>query len=1083
MLAARTPSLNLAVSIGRAKPAAVNAFASLLDSTLTSTASVTVDVTPPTVPVLTVQSATQTSVAVEWAPSVDDSGSVSYLLYLDGQSRGAGTSPAVFSGLVCGTVYQFGVEAVDASGNVSVRGLLAAPTAACPPTGGSGGGGGTVLPPKSSGPPGISGLVQVGQTLTTSNGTWTGYKPSSYAYQWQDCDAAGANCAAIAGATGNSYTLVAADQGYTIRAQVTGTNSAGSASVTSAQTSVVQAAVAPSTPPANTGLPVISGTATAGQLLSTSNGTWTGSASVTYSYQWQDCDTAGANCAAIAGATSSSYTLAAADQGYTVRARVTATNSAGTAAASSAQTAVVAVGATAPANTALPVVSGTATSGQLLSTTAGAWTGSAPIGYSYQWQDCDAAGANCATILGATNSTYTLVLADQGQTIRVRVTASNTAGGAYALSAQTAVVAASATAPANTAPPVVSGTATSGQQLSTSTGTWTGTPTITYTYQWQDCDAAGANCAAIAGATASSYTLTAADQSRTIRARVTATNSTGTAAASSAATAVVQAAPPSATAPANTAVPTVSGTTTVGQIVTTTTGAWTGTAPITYTYQWQQCNSSGAACTTIAGATANTYTLAGADAGFTIRSRVTAANSAGSVAARSVPTAVVAAGAATPPSGTGVPVVSGSAQVGQVLSTTNGTWSGTTPFTFVYQWQDCDSAGANCTAVSGATGSTYALTSVDQGHTVRARVTASNGAGSAAASSAQTAVVLAAPPPPAGLNGIHVSLNRTVDNNGNVIRLHGVNYSGTEYACVQGWGIFDGPSDQTMVTAMKSWHINIVRIPLNEDCWLNINGINQAYAGANYQNAIINFVNLLHQNGMYAELSLIWGAPGAYQATYQPGAPDADHSPAFWSSLAATFKNDQNVILAPWGETITGWTCFMQTGCSDQATYGPSNAGYQTAPMSQAVTVMRGAGFHGPVVIPCIDWANSCANYNGSSWLQSRPADPDNQLMAEAHVYGNQLCSSVSCFNTDYAPLAQQVPLIFGETGESYDSSLCTSTNISTFMNWADAHAVGYLAWTWDTWGGCGVLINNFNGTPANQYAQWVHDHYVTAFP
>jgi hypothetical protein len=74
--------------------------------------------------------------------------------------------------------------------------------------------------------------------------------------------------------------------------------------------------------------------------------------------------------------------------------------------------------------------------------------------------------------------------------------------------------------------------------------------------------------------------------------------------------------------------------------------------------------------------------------------------------------------------------------------------------------------------------------------------------------------------------------------------------------------------------------------------------------------------------------------------------------------------------------------------------------------------------------------------------------------MAEAHVYGNQLCSSVSCFNTDYAPLAR-----------------------------ADAHAVGYLAWTRDTWGGCGVLINNFNGTPANQYAQWVHEHYVTAFP
>jgi hypothetical protein len=147
------------------------------------------------------------------------------------------------------------------------------------------------------------------------------------------------------------------------------------------------------------------------------------------------------------------------------------------------------------------------------------------------------------------------------------------------------------------------------------------------------------------------------------------------------------------------------------------------------------------------------------------------------------------------------------------------------------------------------------------------------------------------------------------------IQLAGVNRSGTEYSCIQGKGIFDGPSDAASVQAIASWHANIVRIPLNEDCWLGINGVSPAYGGTSYQRAIDQYVRLLHQNGMYAELSLMWGAPGAYPATYQPNAPDADHSPALWASLAAAFANDPDVILAPWGETTVGWACFRD-GCS-----------------------------------------------------------------------------------------------------------------------------------------------------------------------
>ena len=333
--------------------------------------------------------------------------------------------------------------------------------------------------------------------------------------------------------------------------------------------------------------------------------------------------------------------------------------------------------------------------------------------------------------------------------------------------------------------------------------------------------------------------------------------------------------------------------------------------------------------------------------------------------------------------------------------------------------------------------------------------------------------------------GLRVSGNRLVSGNDARIQLRGVNRSGTEYACIQGFGIFDGPSDVASVKAIASWHVNIVRVPLNEDCWLGINGVKPAYSRANYRRAILAYVKLLHQHGMYAELSLMWGAPGSNRATYQPPAPDASHSPAMWTSMAQTFRRDHNVILAPWGETTVGWTCFMRTGCDNQATFGPQQTHYRTAPMQQAVDRMRRAGYKGVIAIPCINYANACGRspdgslYRGSTWLRSRPKDPARQLIAEAHVYGKNACSAPACFDSSMAPITKVVPLLFGETGETYDASDCGSRNISSFMNWADRHGVGYEAWTWDAWGNCNALIRNYRGTPFSGYGRWVRTHYA----
>ena len=105
---------------------------------------------------------------------------------------------------------------------------------------------------------------------------------------------------------------------------------------------------------------------------------------------------------------------------------------------------------------------------------------------------------------------------------------------------------------------------------------------------------------------------------------------------------------------------------------------------------------------------------------------------------------------------------------------------------------------------------------------------------------------------------LHVSGNKLVNASGQTVVLHGVDRSGTEYACVQGNGIFDGPNDQASITAMKNWGVNAVRVPLNEACWNAESYVNSAYAGANYISAIKAYVSLLNANGMVAILDLHW---------------------------------------------------------------------------------------------------------------------------------------------------------------------------------------------------------------------------------
>lgn len=204
--------------------------------------------------------------------------------------------------------------------------------------------------------------------------------------------------------------------------------------------------------------------------------------------------------------------------------------------------------------------------------------------------------------------------------------------------------------------------------------------------------------------------------------------------------------------PANTAQPTISGTTAQGQTLTAAAGTWSN-SPTSFAYQWMRCPASGGAadasdCAAIGGATTTSYVVAAGDVGSRFRIRVTATNDDGPATAASNATDLVTATAPGPPN-TQPPTISGQAVVGQTLTATQGTWTGT-GLTFAYQWRRCDTAGAQCADISGATATTYALVAADSGRTVRVEVTAKNATGETTIASAQTAVVTTAAPPATG---------------------------------------------------------------------------------------------------------------------------------------------------------------------------------------------------------------------------------------------------------------------------------------------------------------------------------------------
>ena len=364
-----------------------------------------------------------------------------------------------------------------------------------------------------TGVPTISGTVQVGETLTADTSGIAdedGLEDVSYEYQWI---AGGTD---IDGATSSSYELTSSEQGQTIQVRVTFTDDAENEETL---TSVATAAVAAKANAAPTGLPTITGTPQVGQTLMAATSAIEdedGLDDVSYTYQWIRSDN-GAD-TDIARATDSTYTLVLADQGKTIKVKVTFTDDADNeeTLTSVATAAVAAKANTAP--TGLPTITGTAQVEQTLTADTSAIAdedGLENVSYEYQWIAGD------TDIDGATDSTYTLADADEGKTIQVKVTFTDDADNEETLTstATEAVAAKSNTAP--TGLPTITGTLQVEQTLTADTSAIEdedGLENVSYEYQWI---VGGTD---IDGATGSSYLLTSSEQGQTIQVKVTFTD-------------------------------------------------------------------------------------------------------------------------------------------------------------------------------------------------------------------------------------------------------------------------------------------------------------------------------------------------------------------------------------------------------------------------------------------------------------------------------------------------------------------------------------------------------------------------------
>ncbi len=321
---------------------------------------------------------------------------------------------------------------------------------------------------------------------------------------------------------------------------------------------------------------------------------------------------------------------------------------------------------------------------------------------------------------------------------------------------------------------------------------------------------------------------------------------------------------------------------------------------------------------------------------------------------------------------------------------------------------------------------------------------------------------LIAPGGASAASSVSVAGNQLVDG-GKPIRLIGVNRSGTEYACSgpvagggHGYGIYQGPVTDRSINGMLKWRINAVALPLNEACWLGgYASLDPRFSGSGYQQAILDYVTRLNARGIIVVLRLSGAAPGtgAYGTTNISSSEipmaDADHSLAFWQSVATTFKDNHQVIFHAFDEpNAISWPCAL-SGCATVDTpEGKQRFGPYTAVGHQAIVdTIRATGATQPIDISGINFAGDL-----SQWEAFKPTDPLSQLIVGFNDF--DYTKNFPGAAPDLTRLAATYPVLIGGFGDTN----CTSKFSRRLMKFSDRIGISYLAWTWNAvqdYGGC----------------------------
>ncbi len=348
-----------------------------------------------------------------------------------------------------------------------------------------------------------------------------------------------------------------------------------------------------------------------------------------------------------------------------------------------------------------------------------------------------------------------------------------------------------------------------------------------------------------------------------------------------------------------------------------------------------------------------------------------------------------------------------------------------------------------------------------------------------------------------------------------MIQPRGVNFSGFEFTAIGGWdpadpsGAQGGQADGPKWSAIAAWKANIVRIPLNEASWLgytcvDIGGVvHNPDPGANYKSAVATQVAEANAAGLYVILDLHWAAPGNTCPMLQSQMADADHSLAFWTSIANQFKNNPAVMFELFNEPFLNfdfsgsdaWS-YMMSGTSGAFTGYPAtdSAGnwqdvqqpWNIASYQQMIDAVRATGAGNVVLIGTMQY-----DQNLSNWLAYKPTDPHGQMAAAWHPYPTYgtAWGTPAYAQPNFSPQiwtevqsirAAGIPVIATETGDQNSPGTVGAPLVSTVTGFADQNNVGVIGWTWDVWGDpSNVLIKDVTGTPTDGYGQFFHDWMV----